>query len=193
MQGKQSANISMDALAVYDRLKNSGQSNAGRHAEKFIVSYLRQHPEAYSKLVKIMDSDPKRERLDQSAQLIMWRLITEAGHTEAQNAIADAVTNPDYSDLTQWRSIAYSNSFENPEPFLADTMWDFYQGIETARGRRERDMKISGIYSLGSMGSNNRETKEKVSRLLSDHLKNTPSPGEQIVTLTAVGNYGARI
>ncbi|MCP4351801.1 MAG: HEAT repeat domain-containing protein [Desulfobacterales bacterium] len=188
------ANISMDdALAVYDKLKNSGQSNAGRYAEKFVVNYLRQHPGASSELIKVMNSDPKREQLDQSTQLIMWRLITEAGHTEAQKAFADAAINPEYSDLTQWRAIAYSDGFENPEPLLAETMWDFYNGIETPKDRRERDMKTSSLYSLGSMGSDekvNPETKQKVSRLLSDHLKNTPSPGEQIVTLAAVGNYG---
>jgi len=187
-------NIGMDeALAVYDRLKNSGENNAARYAEKFIVNYLRQHPKASFDLIKSMNADPKRERIDQSDQLILWRLITEAGHTEAQNSIADAITNPNLSELTQWRAIAYSHSFENPEPFLADTLWDFYEGMDTPKDRRERDMKTSSLFAIGSMASDdklNRETKAKVSRLLSDHLKNTPSPGEQIVTLSAIGNYG---
>lgn len=49
------------------------------------MNYLRQHPEASFELIKIMDTDPGREHLDQSAQLILWHLITEAGHTQTLN------------------------------------------------------------------------------------------------------------
>ena len=70
------ANLDLDnALKMYEELRKKHTNNAGRYAEKFLVNYLRQHPDTCFDLVKVMDADPRRERLDHSAQLILWRLV----------------------------------------------------------------------------------------------------------------------
>ncbi len=189
------AKLKLDqALSMYEQLKNSDRQNAQRYAEKFVVNYLRQHPKASFDLVKSLDADPRREHFDQSTQLIFWRLITEAGHTEAQQAVIEAALNAEYSNLTHIRALAYIHDFENPEPFMADALWSFIKSIDPeTEDKQEQELKTISLYSFGSMGNDeklNLETKEKVSRLLTDHLENAKSHKEQVVGLNAVGNCG---
>ncbi|OQX24197.1 MAG: hypothetical protein BWK80_22055 [Desulfobacteraceae bacterium IS3] len=182
------------ALAKYSELKNSGINNARSVAEKFLVNYLRQNPQASSDLVNALDKDPKREQYDQSTQLILWRLLTQAGHTEAQQALIGAATDPEYSDLTHIRAVAYVHDFENPEPFLAQQLWDLYKRLPADSAKPEdQELRTMSLYAIGSLGYKdklNDEIKPEIGRKLTENLKNTDNPGEQAVTLSAIGNYG---
>ncbi len=182
------------ALEMYKDLRAKHPENAGRYAEKFFVNYLRQHPQACFDLVGIMDKDPKRERLDQSTQLILWRLITQAGHTEAQRAVLEAVLNPGFSDLTHIRALAYVHDFDHPESFVSDALWQFYKDLGDApESQTEQELKTMTIYALGSLGSEdklNETIKPQISSRLVENLYHTDKPEEQAVTLAALGNYG---
>lgn len=159
-----------------------------------MVNYLRQNPKACFDLVGIMDKDPKRERLDESTQLILWRLITEAGHTEAQQAVTEAIVKPGFSDLTNIRALAYIHDFEHPESFVADALWQFYKDLsDSPEGQTGQELKTMTIYALGSLGSDdkiNEEIKPEISSKLIQHLYNTEDSREQAATLAAIGNYG---
>jgi len=182
------------ALEMYKDLREKHPENAGRYAEKFFVNYLRQHPQACFDLVGIMDKDPKRERLDQSTQLILWRLITQAGHKEAQQAVIEAVTDPKFSDLTHIRALAYVHDFEHPESFVSDALWQFYKDLPaSSQEQTQQELKNMTIYALGSLGSEdklNETIKPQISSRLVENLYNTDKPEEQAVTLAAIGNYG---
>jgi len=182
------------ALEMYKDLREKHPENAGRYAEKFFVNYLRQHPQACFDLVGIMDKDPKRERLDQSTQLILWRLITQAGHKEAQQAVIEAVTDPKFSDLTHIRALAYVHDFEHPESFVSDALWQFYKDLPaSSQEQTQQELKNMTIYALGSLGSEdklNETIKPQISSRLVENLYNTDKPEEQTVTLAAIGNYG---
>jgi hypothetical protein len=107
------ANLDINgALAKYAQVKQSGITNASSTAEKFFVNYLRQKPQAAFEVVGILDGDSKAERFDQSTQLTLWRLITEAGHSEAQQAVVQAATESHFSDLTHIRALLYVHDFE---------------------------------------------------------------------------------
>ncbi len=190
-----SANLGLDdALKMYGELRKKHTNNAGRYAEKFFVNYLRQHPEACFDLVKVMNADPRRERLDHSAQLILWRLITEAGHTEAQQAIVDVIVNPEMSNLTHIRGLAYVHDFENPQEFVADAIWAFYKGTDPGtEDQDEQELRTMSLYAFGSLGSDdkiNEAVKPEISERLVESLYNAGEPREQSVTLAAIGNYG---
>jgi len=189
------ANIDINAaLEMYKQLKEKHPENAGRYAEKFFVNYLRQHPKACFDLVGIMDKDPKRERLDQSTQLILWRLITQAGHKEAQQAVIEAVTDPKFSDLTHIRALAYVHDFEHPESFVSDALWQFYKDLPASPDEQtQQELKNMTMYALGSLGSDeklNETIKPQISSRLVENLYNTQNPQEQATTLAALGNYG---
>jgi hypothetical protein len=182
------------ALEMYKQLKEKHPENAGRYAEKFFVNYLRQHPQACFDLVDIMDKDPKRERLDQSTQLILWRLITQAGHKEAQQAVIEAVTDRKFSDLTHIRALAYIHDFEHPESFVSDALWQFYKDLPAgSQEQTQQELKTMTLYALGSLGAEdklNETIKPEISTRLVENLYNTKDTQEQATTLAALGNYG---
>jgi hypothetical protein len=198
------------ALAKYAKIKELGNRQL---AEAFFVNYLRQYPKAAFEVIDIMNGDPKRERIDQSTQLILWRLITEAGHTEAQQAIIQAATEPNVSDLTHIRALAYVHDFENPEPFVADKLWDLYhelRGSEQAQLAKDseeqqlsplrpvdiqaiRERKTMSLFAIGSLGHQdklNNELKPEIGKRLITNLTDTDDPKEQGLILRAISNYG---
>jgi len=131
------ADLDIDqALELFQHFRKSSQNNAGLYAEQFFVNYLRQHPDTAFDLVDILDKDPKRERFDQTTQLILWRLLTEAGHAEAQQAVLDAITNPERSDLSHIRALGYIHDFDYPETFLMDQLWEYYNGLPCLHSRQ---------------------------------------------------------
>lgn len=182
------------ALKKYEELKNSDISNARSFAEKFLVNYLRQNPQASFDLVNLLDQDPKRERFDQSTQLVLWRLLTEAGHTEAQQAVIGAAADPKYSNLTHIRAVAYVHDFENPEPFLAQELWKLHRDLPAdSENQNIKEIKAMSLYAIGSLGYKdklNDEIKPEIGRQLAENLRNADSPAEQASTLSAIGNYG---
>ncbi len=183
-----------DALAKFMELKNSTMNNARNYAEAFLVNYLRKNPRAAFDLVELLDSDPRRERYDQRTQLILWRLLVEAGHTEAQEAVIDAATDPEYSSLTHIRAVAYIHDFENPAPFLAQKLWELRRSLPPDSAHRdEQELRVMSAYAIGSLGHKdklNDETKTDIGRQLTENLNSSADPDEQAVLLSAIGNYG---
>jgi hypothetical protein len=184
-------NLDMDsALNLFDKLKNSQIPNANRTAEKFFVNYLRQHPQAAFEVVNLLDGDPKRERFDQSTHLVLWRLITEAGHAEAQQAVIDTLIDPNRSPLTKMRALAYLHNFEYPESSTVETLWQFTNKLDL---KNDREYRTMGLYALGSLGNDekyNEAIKPEIGKILVNNLESTDDPREQAVTLGALGNYG---
>jgi len=179
-----------EALNLFAQLKKANSPNASRTAEKFFVNYLRQHRQAAFTVVDLLDGDPKRERFDQSTQLILWRLLTEAGHTEAQQAVGGVLTDPNRSHLSKMRALAYLHDFEYPEASTVDTLWQFTEGLDL---KKDREYRTMGLYALGSLGSNdkyNDAVKPEIGKMLVENLTNSDDPQEQAVTLGALGNYG---
>ena len=190
------ANLSIDqALELFQHFRESSQNNAGLYAEQFFVNYLRQHPDTAFDLVDILDKDSKREKFDQTTQLILWRLLTEAGHTEAQQAVLDAITNPDRSDLSHIRALGYIHDFDYPETFLMDQLWEYYNGLSLSAFQTDipGELRTATLYAIGGMGHKdklNDDIKSLTGKQLVDHLKSSDHIREQAVTLEAIGNYG---
>lgn len=181
------------ALDLFAQLKKASQPNASRNAEKFLVNYLRQYPQAAFALVDALDADSRRERFDQSTQLVLWRLLTEAGHSEAQQALMGALTDPNRGHVTHMRALAYAHDFEYPEPDTVQGLWRFYQAQGTARDKTSREFKTMSLYALGTLGSAdklNEAVKTDIARMLADSLKNSSDPLDQALALGAIGNYG---
>jgi len=179
-----------DALNLFEQLKKSKVPNASRTAEKFFVNYLRQHPQAAFAVVDLLDSDPKRERFDQSTHLILWRLVTEAGHAEAQQAVINALTDENRSHLTKMRALAYLHDFEYPESSTVETLWQF---TNTRDLKKDREFRTMGLYALGSLGGNekyNDTVKPEIGQILVENLEGSDDPQEQAITLGAISNYG---
>ena len=182
-----------EALNLFEQLKKSDIPNASRTAEKFFVNYLRQHPQAAFTVVDLLDGDPKRERFDQSTQLILWRLITEAGHAEAQQAIVNALADQNRSHLTKMRALAYLHDFEYPEASTIETLWQFTNNLDPNENKENREYRTMGLYALGSLGSHekyNDAVKPDIGQILVKNLNSSDDPKEQVVTLGALGNYG---
>jgi hypothetical protein len=181
-------------LDEFFRLRESDAPNADRVAEKFLVNYLRLHPDACLELVGLMDADPKRERFAESDQLLLWRLVTEAGHSEAQRALAEAAVNPAYSMLTHRRAIAYIHDFEYPQPFLVEKLWELYRKtpLESA-DPDQRQLRTMALFAIGSLGHDeklNDTLKPQIGEQLTAYLRTTETPERRIAALSAIGNYG---
>jgi hypothetical protein len=184
-------NLDMEgALSLFAKLKKANMPNASRTAEKFFVNYLRQHPQATFDVVNLLDGDPKRERFDQSTHLILWRLLTETGHAEAQQAVVNTLTDPNRSHLTKMRALAYLHDFEYPESSTVKTLWQFTNNLDL---KKDREYRTMGLYALGSLGGNekyNDTIKPEIGKILVENLESSDDPREQAVTLGAIGNYG---
>lgn len=188
------ANLNLDsALDLFNQLKNTNLPNAARNAEKFLVNYLRQHPQAAFELIDAVDADPRRERFDQSTHLVLWRLLTEAGHTEAQQAVIGALTNPTRSHVTHMRALAYVSAFEYPDASTVQSLWDFHQSLGMAQDKTTREFKTMSLFALGALGEENKlndRIKPDIAQMLDTSLQSATDPREQAVALGAVSNYG---
>ncbi|MBF0258618.1 MAG: HEAT repeat domain-containing protein [Desulfamplus sp.] len=182
------------AIDKYSEILKSDISNKKSIAEDFFVNYLRLNPYAAFDVVNIVNGDPKRDNYDQSTHLILWRLLTESGHTEAQRAVIQAATDPKYSNLTQMRAIAYIHDFENPEPFLAEDLWKLHKTLSiNSSNQDEAELRDMALYAIGALGNEeklNDELKLKIGKELAEYLKNVSNKEDTIAALTAIGNYG---
>ncbi|MBF0232580.1 MAG: HEAT repeat domain-containing protein, partial [Desulfamplus sp.] len=187
----------LDTGAAIDRyleILNSDLSNKKSTAEDFFVNYLRLNPYAVFDVVNLLDGDPKREKYDQSTHLILWRLVAESGHTEAQRAVIQAATDPKYSDLTQMRAIAYIHDFENPQPFLTEELWKLHKSLSSnTSDKHDAEIRDMALYAIGSLGAKekvNSELKAEIGKQLSEYLVSLENIDDQVAVLNAIGNYG---
>ncbi len=192
---KQSRNLDLnDALKVFLDMRKSLASADRRKAEAFMLNYLRLFPKAAFDLIKAMDADPKKERFSHENQLLLWQLIAEAGHEDAQKAVIDAVTNTAYSDLTHMRAMAYVHSFEYPEDFMLDALWNAYGALDKqSSDKTVKELTTMALYAIGGLGSVdklNDSLKPEVGKSLVENLRKTKDTAEQITLLEAIGNYG---
>lgn len=181
------------ALDLFEDLNLAEGGRNKREAEKFLLNYLRRHPEASFDLVKVLDLNDKA-RFDESTQLILWRLLAEAGHKEAQRAVTAAATESGFTELSQFRALAYLHDFKRPEQETVDKLWKLHNQLNATGGETEQELKAMSLYALGAMGSEdklNSAIKEDVGRKLSAKLmENQDDPGESATTLAAIGNHG---
>ncbi len=190
-----SANIDLNtALNTYKSMRTSDNTAERLQAEKFMINYLRQNPQACYDLIKLLDADRNKDNFDHETHLELWQLITKAGHEDAQRAVLEAVTNNDYSGLTHIRALAYIHDFEYPESFVAQGLWGFYKTVDMVNGDdASRELGTMSLYAIGSIGSEeklNNELKPDIGKSLSENLTNACDTETQVVTLQAIGNYG---
>ncbi|MBU1171665.1 MAG: HEAT repeat domain-containing protein [Proteobacteria bacterium] len=190
-----SANLDLDAALKAFLLMHSSQTTAERQqAEKFMINYLRQHPQACYDLIGLLDKDAKKERFSHEDQLELWYLITKTGHEDAQKSVLEAIKNQNYSNLTHIRALAYINDFEYPEPFVVEGLWSFYNDLDLVSGdEKSRELGTMALYAIGTMGSDeklNQSLKPEIGKGLTDSLQKAQDPEIQTLTLQAIGNYG---
>lgn len=182
------------ALERYFRIKDTDIMNAERRSQAFLVNYLRMYPEACKELIRALDADAGRERFDPSEHLRLWRLITEAGHEEAQRAVMEAALDDRYSMLTHMRAVAYSHDFDYPEPFVAEALWERHRRIpadtEDPDERVLRNMALLAVGSIGFRDNENEDLKPVIGDQLADYLETAEGPEDIETALSAVGNYG---
>jgi hypothetical protein len=191
----QSRNLDLDqALKAFLDMRKSLASSDRRKAEAFMLNYLRLFPKAAYDLIKAMDADPKKQRFSHEDQLLLWQLIAEAGHEDAQKAVLDAVTNPSFSDLTHMRAMAYVHSFEYPEEFMLDSLWNYYGTLDKKSEKSTtKELWTMTLYAIGGLGGPeklNDALKAGVGKSLVENLKKTKDTSEQVTFLEAIGNYG---
>lgn len=184
------------AVSLFLKITQSSESNSQRFAEKFMVNYLRQHPGACAELIALMNQDSHRERVDENTQLIFWRLLTKAGHPEAQEAVVRAIADSSQAEVTRIRALTAIHNFEYPQPFLVDDLYRHYQkggsAMAGAQTEQTQGMVLLAIGSLGYGEKLNEETQAKVGKLLVDHLGTTKTIAKQVEALMAIGNYGGK-
>ncbi|MFA6034220.1 MAG: hypothetical protein WC889_15075, partial [Myxococcota bacterium] len=184
------AGLNMDgALSKYLELLKTDKNAA----EKFMVNYLRLNPKASEDLLRLLDRDNKMQRYDEKTQLVLWRLIIEAGTPEAQRAIISAAIDPSYSTLSHVRAIMYSIDFENPQQFMVDEMLRLHRNPDiNGEPRRKVMTENMSLLAVGSMGYKdklNEDTINSVAKELTDNLHRFEvNNGEVSLTLKAIGN-----
>lgn len=191
----QSKNLDMDqALKVFLDMRKALTSSDRRKAEAFMLNYLRLFPKAAYDLIRALDADPKKERFSHEDQLLLWQLIAEAGHGDAQKAVLDAVTNSAFSDLTHMRAMAYVHSFEYPEDFMLDTLWGYYKTLDRkSTNSSVKELGTMTLYAIGGLGSEdklNDGLKPEIGKSLVENLNKSKDTAEQITLLESIGNYG---
>ena len=195
------------ALDKYlELMKQLAQPNAGRLPERFLVNYLRAHPQASFELVDALDRDTQRQRFDEKTQLILWRLLTEAGHIEAQQAVTQVLSDPRFQPITRYRALLYVSDFENPQTATAEALWHFYQETTAAQQAQNllnleidpdlaqqsagwRNMSLLAYGALGNTNKENADTRAAVTTQLQTYLHDTQNTADaQSVALQAIGN-----
>jgi hypothetical protein len=191
----QSRNLDLDdALKTFLDMRKAMTSTDRRKAEAFMLNYLRLFPKAAYDLIKALDADPKKQRFSHEDQLLLWKLIAEAGHEDAQKAVLDAVTNPAFSDLTHMRAMAYVHSFEYPGDFMLDDLWSYYSTLDRKSANTSvKELGTMTLYAIGGLGGPeklNDALKSNVGKSLIENLRKTKDTTEQVTFLEAIGNYG---
>jgi len=164
-------------------------------AERFLVNYLRLHPDASAELLKLLDSDRDMKIYDEKTQLFLWRLIVESGTIEAQRAIMNAALDPSFGRTSHIRAIIYAAGFENPQKFMAEEMLKLHRNpalnADEKLQRMTENMSLLAVGSMGYRDKLNVETKELVAKELTDNLRNSrDNSSETALTLKAIGNTG---
>ena len=184
-------------MGIEDALKHflDLQRNDKRAAERFLVNFLRQKPEMAGKLLQVLDRDREQSRYDESTQLLLWRLVTEAGTPEAQRAVATALLDPAWGRRSHVRALLYAVDFENPGRELVDALWSLYRD-PTRNGDRAdpgmaRNMSLLAIGGVGSREHQNAETRDAVAASLVENLRTSKEDRTEVaLTLKAIGNSG---
>ena len=163
-------------------------------ADRFLINYLRSHPEASAALIRMIDQDRDQKQYDEKTRLMLWRLITEAGTPEAQHAMIDAALSPSCGKWTHVHSILYTMHLENPQEFVLDGLWMLHRNPCI-----NNDPEVAGmvenmsLLAIGALGNNekcNDELKAVVAMALAKHLDKSTDFHEKALTLSAIGNTG---
>lgn len=181
------------ALTKYQELGSGGNAEAKEGAKRFLVNYLRQHPAAAAELIATLNGGDAGG-LDDATQLVVWLLIAKAGLPEIQQAMIAAAENPDYTEKTRIRALAYLSDLEYPTDDLVARLWKHYQ--DAPSGKRddvEGELRTMSILSLGVLGSReklNDAVKAGIGEKLVEGLGGADNPWDQQMALRGIGNYG---
>ena len=186
----------LGALDKYAELLGSGDEAQRHLAEPFMVNYLRLRPEAPGLLVAILvaDSDSMAE-YSQDEQLILWRLVTEAGTPQAQRAVMRAARDQDNGRTARIRAMAYVSDFLYPDQQLVEELWEQYsQPAADSKTTEEqgmvRDMSLLALGVLGNSDKLNEELKPVIGDRIVNALETATTDRERENALGAIGNYG---
>ncbi len=181
------------ALAKYLELQNSDNPELKALAEDFFVNYLRLFPEVAFELVDILNGDSQRQRFDENTQLRLWRFMTQAGHLEAQQALAQAALNADNEEITRIRAVIYSHDFSDPQPILSESLWQLYESLQGSTERRDIELQNMSIYAVGAVAYQDRLSTEQssaVGQQLLEALGQADDDHQTIELLQSLSNYG---
>lgn len=180
------------ALDLYMKLRQGNSAKAERSAEEFFVNYLRQYPDVSEALVRQLCNG--LPGIDDVTQQILWRLIAEAGHPEAQQAMMKAALNPGYSGKTRIRAMSYVSDFQYPTNLLVNELWKNYQDIKQGDpSSMNGQLKTMSIFALGSLGFRdklNHQIMPLIRERLLQGLQHADSSWDRRMALRAIGNYG---
>lgn len=171
------------------------QKTDPRGAERFLVNFLRQKPEMAEKLLRLLDRDRDQVRIPESTQLVLWRLVVEAGTPEAQRAVAKALLDRSYGYRSHARALLYAVDFENPGSELVEALWTSHRNPIAPPGTRDvdldRNMSILAIGGVGWREHQDAATRDAVASSLAANLvESRQDPVEVAATLKAIGNTG---
>ncbi|MCV2886375.1 HEAT repeat domain-containing protein [Aestuariibacter sp. AA17] len=156
-------------------------------AMKFIINYLRLHPDAAFVFVDLLD---QQGFVSHDVSLRLWYALSEAGHREAQQALANVITRDNYRSATKNRALSVIHDFEYPTDELVDATWQATQQLD-ADSQRERSLGTMAILATGSLGDpvkRNPAQVDKVASLLRNDLYNTDNTERQQNIIAAMGN-----
>ncbi|SEH05107.1 HEAT repeat domain-containing protein [Candidatus Venteria ishoeyi] len=178
------------ALEQFLAIEKEDKTSLG---EKFLVNYLKLHPEAAAELIEILNGDTHREHFDENTQLRLWRLITEAEHKEAQQAVANVINNEDYEYITRLRAVLYSSSFGDPLPVLSNALWQLRDDLIDADSQDYQEMRTVTTYMLGEVAHQESNMSQQPSTLGQQLVKtlNVATTDKEVTeVLGSLGNYG---
>ncbi len=184
----------LDTEGALERyLRTRGKDKAA--AERFLVNYLRKNERAPTELLRAIDRDLRMARLDETTQLVLWRLVIEAGTPAAQRAVMAAASDPGYHHGSHVRAIMYASGFENPQPFLVEGMMDLHRDPSAvSKGDPLGSVENMSLLAVGSLGHREKldeDTRAAAARALSGNLERARgNRAETALTLTAIGNSG---
>ncbi|PCJ57079.1 MAG: hypothetical protein COA79_17265 [Planctomycetota bacterium] len=199
-----SANNSKDKKinlkAALDKYKNNTTKSKRENERKFL-DFLRSHPQAVFKLIDYLNeqeanpnSPDYQKRHNQN--LILWRLLAETGHQEAQEALLISMENNLFQHKTREMALAVVFDLAYPSEKTANRLIAFNHTMKNAEPILNNKMYPASMYAIGALGFADKQS-PVVAKILSDHLTDsltsTYEPIDKMIVLDAMANHGGEV
>jgi hypothetical protein len=156
--------------------------------------FLRKHPEHAREFARALDEHARNPRTEALENVVGYgyAVLAAAGHTEAQQALADTLGDTSAAPLTQQKVLDAMLSIELPERFIPGAIWSFRERLPQTGPTRDPVVLsiVTNVY--GSVGNVDRSmpenTKEVVGNLA--RLLQSSNTEDKALALVALGNIG---